>query len=63
MMKAVEKQQLNRLTHWPDEIINKIASMDEAEIYMKAGLKAARIGNCWALIRSGAITASGVTLG
>ena len=47
MMKAVEKQQLNRLTHWPDEIINSIASMDEAEIYMKAGLKAARIGNRW----------------
>ena len=52
MMKAVEKQQLNRLTHWPDEIINNIASMDEAEIYMKAGQKAARIGNRWALIRS-----------
>ena len=28
-------------THWPDEIINAIASMEEAEIYMKAGLKAA----------------------
>ena len=52
MMNAVEKQQLNRLTHWPDEIINVIASKEEAEIYMKAGLKAARIGNCWALIRS-----------
>lgn len=52
MMNALEKQQLNRLTHWPDEIINAIASMEEAEIYMKAGLKAARIGNRWALIRS-----------
>ena len=63
MMKAVEKQQLNRLTHWPDEIINNIATMEEAEIYMMAKLKAARIGNRWALIRSGAITASGATLG
>lgn len=52
MMNAVEKQQLNRLTHWPDEIIDAIASMEEAEIYMKAGLKAVRIGNRWALIRS-----------
>ena len=52
MMNALEKQQLNRLTHWPDEIISAIASMEEAEIYMKAGLKAARIGNRWALIRS-----------
>ena len=23
MMNAVEKQQLNRITHWPDEIINR----------------------------------------
>lgn len=48
-MNAVEKQQLNRLTHWPDEIINVIASKEEAEIYMKAGLKAARIGNRWGI--------------
>ena len=51
-MNIIEKQHLNRLTHWRDEIINAIASMEEAEIYMKAGLKAARIGSCWALIRS-----------
>lgn len=52
MMNVVEKQQLNRLTHWSDEIINAIASMEEAEVYMRAGLKAARVGNRWALIRS-----------
>lgn len=52
MMNDLEKQHLNRLTHWPDEIISAIASMEEAEIYMKAGLKAARIGSRWALIRS-----------
>ncbi len=51
-MNAIEKQQLNRHIHWSDEIINAIASMEEAEIYMKAGLKAARIGSRWALIRS-----------
>ncbi len=52
MMKSIEKQRLNHLTHWPDEIVNAIASMEEANIYIKAGLKAARIGNRWALIRS-----------
>ena len=43
---------LKHLTDWPDEIIDCIASMEEAEIYMKAGLKAARIGGRWALIRT-----------
>lgn len=47
-----ETQIIKAKTHWPDEIISAIASMEEAEIYMKAGLKAARIGNRWALIRS-----------
>lgn len=51
-MNAVEKQQLNCIALWPDEIINAIASMEEAKIYMRAGLKAVRIGNRWALIRS-----------
>ena len=51
-MNTVEKQHLKTLTHWPDEIINAIASMEEDEIYMRAGLKTARIGNRWALIRS-----------
>ena len=47
-----ETQIIKAKTHWPDEIINAIASMEEAEIYMRAGLKAVRIGNRWALIRS-----------
>ena len=51
-MTLVETLKIKAQTHWPDEIINAIASMEEAEIYMRAGLKAARIGNRWALIRS-----------
>ena len=51
-MTLVETLKIKAQTHWPDEIISAIASMEEAEIYMKAGLKAARIGNRWALIRS-----------
>lgn len=38
MMKSIEKQRLNHLTHWPDEIVNAIASMEEANIYIKAEL-------------------------
>lgn len=51
-MNTIEKQHLKQRSHWPDEIINVIALMEEAEIYMRAGLKAVRIGNRWALIRS-----------
>lgn len=51
-MNIIEKQHLKSLTHWPDEIIDNIASMAEAEIYMKAKLKPARIGDRWALIRT-----------
>ena len=51
-MTLVETLKIKAQTHWPDEIINAIASMEEAEIYMRAGLKAARVGNRWALIRS-----------
>ena len=51
-MNTIEKQSLRQLTNWPDEIIDSIASMEEARIYIKARLKAARIGNRWALIRS-----------
>ena len=51
-MTLVETLKIKAQTHWPDEIISAIASMEEAEIYMKAGLKAARIGSRWALIRS-----------
>lgn len=51
-MTLVEPLKIKAQTHWPDEIITAVASMEEAKIYMKAGLKAARIGNRWALIRS-----------
>ena len=51
-MNNIEKQQIEQCTHWPDEIIDSIVSMEEAEIYMRARQKAARIGNRWALIRS-----------
>ena len=51
-MTLVETLKIKAQTHWPDEIINAVASMEEAEIYMRAGLKAARIGSRWALIRS-----------
>lgn len=42
---------IKQLTHWPDEIINAIASVEEANIYIRAGLKADRVGNRWALVR------------
>lgn len=51
-MNTSNKQILKQRTNWPDEIIDSIASMEEAEIYINAKLKAARIGNRWALIRS-----------
>lgn len=47
-----EKRRLKRKTGWPDEIINHISSMEEAQIYIKAGLKAAKVGGRWALIRT-----------
>ena len=43
-MKPAEKQIIKAKTHWPDEIINHISSMEEAQIYIKAGLKASKIG-------------------
>ena len=51
-MNTSNKQILKQRTNWPDEIIDSIVSMKEAEIYINAKLKAARIGNRWALIRS-----------
>lgn len=51
-MTFAEKQNIKSFTHWPDEIINAISSMEEAQIYIKAGLKAERIGGRWALIRT-----------
>ena len=47
-----EVQKIKAQTYWPDEIISHISSMEEAQFYIKAGLKAAKVGGRWALIRS-----------
>lgn len=46
-----EKIKLKEETGWPDEIINNIGSLKEAEIYKNAGLVVARIGDKPCLIR------------
>ncbi|MBR6869758.1 MAG: HNH/ENDO VII family nuclease [Bacteroidales bacterium] len=46
-----EKQSLRSRTGWSDAILDNIASREEAEIYIKAGLREARIGGRPALIR------------
>ncbi len=46
-----EKQELKERTGWPDEIIDKIGSMKEAEIYEKAGVEAKLVGDKWCLVR------------
>ena len=46
-----EKRPLRRHTGWSDAILDNIASREEAEIYIKAGLREARIGGRPALIR------------
>ena len=51
-MNTSNKQLLKQRTNWPDEIIDSIASMKEADIYINAKLKATRIGDRWALIHS-----------
>lgn len=50
---TTQEQQIVRLrTGWPMEVIEYIASMEEAEIYMRAGLQARQIGGRWALCRT-----------
>lgn len=46
-----EKAKIKELTGWSDEIINAISSMEEAEIYIKAGLKEVEINGKKCLIR------------
>lgn len=46
-----EKARLKELTGWSDEIIDAIGSLEEAEIYMKAGLKEVEINGKKCLIR------------
>ncbi len=48
---SIEKQSLRSRTGWSDAILDNIASREEAEIYIKAGLREARIGGRPALIR------------
>ena len=47
-----EKAKIKEETGWSDEIINSISSMEEYEIYRKAGLVEAEIGGKKCLIRS-----------
>lgn len=51
-MNIEERKQLQLQTGWPSEIVDAISSAEEARIYQRARLKAARIGGRWALIRS-----------
>lgn len=46
-----EKAKIKELTGWSDEILDAIGSMEEAEIYMKAGLKEVEINGKKCLIR------------
>lgn len=46
-----QKERLREITGWSDEILNSIGSWDEAEIYMKAGLKEVEINGKKCLIR------------
>ena len=47
-----QKQEIKEKTGWSDEIINAMGSMEEAEIYMKAGLQEVEINGKKCLIRS-----------
>jgi len=47
-----EKQSLRLKTGWSEAILDYIASCEEAEIYIRAGLREARIGGRAALIRN-----------
>lgn len=46
-----QKQEIKEKTGWSDEIIDSIGSMEEAEIYMNAGLQEAEINGKKCLIR------------
>lgn len=47
-----EKKELQERTGWPNEVVNKINSMEEAEIYEKADLKSVESDGKCCLIRS-----------
>ncbi len=46
-----EKAKVREESGWPDEIIDALGSMDEYEIYKKAGLQAIEINGKWCLVR------------
>jgi hypothetical protein len=47
-----QKEKIKKETGWPPEIIDSIATMEEYEIYKKAGLVAVEINGKWCLIRN-----------
>lgn len=51
-MTPQEQQLIRQRTNWPAEIIENIASIEEAEIYIRAGLQARQIGGRQALCRT-----------
>ena len=50
MLTTTEKQQLQRSQGWSAEITDFIRDMEEAEVYIKAGLKEGRVNGKAALI-------------
>lgn len=51
-MNTIEKIMLKVRTGWSGEILDCISSMEEAEVYIRAGLREARVGGRAALIRT-----------
>lgn len=51
-LSLIDYSRIKARTHWSDKILRHIKSPEEAEIYIKAGLKEAVIGGHTALIRS-----------
>lgn len=47
-----QKQELKEQTGWPDEVIDAIGSMEEAEVYKEAGLKAVEVDGKWCLVKN-----------
>jgi len=52
MLTIQEKERLGLRTGWSSQILDNVGSVEEAEIYIKAGLKEATVGGRVALIRS-----------
>lgn len=52
MLTSIERTAIRIRTGWSDDVIAAIRSMDEARIYIRAGLKEKKIGGRTALVRS-----------